>query len=107
MTSSLEGWKIHRDEHVGWAPWGSDGKARSKLLGDFDGYYVAVVNASAGHRGDVHVHTHAECLYVVDGIVQSQGTELTAGDGYVASPGSSHDDFGTLSGATYLSIFKL
>ena len=29
------------------------------------------------------------------------------GDAYVASPGSTHADFATDSGATYLSIFKL
>ena len=32
---------------------------------------------------------------------------MTTGDGYVASAGSTHTDFYTETGATYLSIFKL
>ena len=44
---------------------------------------------------------------MIDGVVQNQGQELQSGDGYAAAPGSTHDDFGTVSGATYLSIFKI
>ena len=32
---------------------------------------------------------------------------MTKHDGYVASAGSVHEDFGTSTGATYLSIFAL
>ena len=32
---------------------------------------------------------------------------MAKGDAYVAAAGSSHDDFETETGATYLSIFKL
>jgi hypothetical protein len=32
---------------------------------------------------------------------------MTAGDAYAAATGSSHTDFETETGATYLSIFKL
>jgi hypothetical protein len=53
------------------------------------------------------VHTHAEFNYVVDGTVRNQGLEMAAGDGYAAAAGSSHADFATDSGATYLVIFKI
>jgi hypothetical protein len=32
---------------------------------------------------------------------------MERGDGYAAAPGSSHADFETTTGATYLSIFKI
>jgi hypothetical protein len=32
---------------------------------------------------------------------------MKAGDGYAAAAGSSHDDFATDSGATYIVIFKI
>jgi quercetin dioxygenase-like cupin family protein len=107
MEPSLEGWDINKIGDVDWVPWGSSGNAQGKILGTADGFYVVVVQAEAGYRGDPHTHEYAEFLYVIDGVVQNQGQELQSGDGYAAAPGSTHDDFGTVSGATYLSIFKI
>jgi quercetin dioxygenase-like cupin family protein len=108
MEHSLEGWDIARFDEVDWAPWGGSGaNARAKVLGRADGFHVALVEADAGYRGDPHEHAHPEFLYVVDGSVRTQGTEMVRGDAYAAAPGSSHTDFETASGATYLLIFKL
>ncbi len=81
MEPSLEGWSINRGDDVEWGPWGSDGKAQGKVLGSADGFFVV--------------------------LVRNQGQDLSSGDGYAASTGSTHDEFGTATGATYLSIFKL
>ena len=108
MEHSLQGWDIGRLAEVDWAPWGGSGAdARAKVLGVADGFYVALIEAEAGYRGDPHVHTYPEFLYMVDGKVRNQGQEMVAGDGYAAAPGSSHTDFATDSGATYLLVFKL
>jgi hypothetical protein len=53
------------------------------------------------------VHTYPEFSYVVEGSVRNQGHELSAGDGYAAAAGSSHDDFATDTGATYVVIFRI
>jgi quercetin dioxygenase-like cupin family protein len=63
--------------------------------------------AEPGSRGDPHEHGQTEFLYVLSGSLQSQGQVLRAGSGYVAESGSTHDEFATADGATYLSIFKL
>lgn len=108
MDISLDGWDIVRADDADWAPWvGSTGEARAKVLGSADGYTVVLVEAQAGYQGSPHVHTHAEFNYVVDGTVRNQGLEMAAGDGYAAAAGSSHADFATDSGATYLVIFKI
>ncbi len=107
MEMSLEGWNIAKGAAADWVPWGSASKARAKVLGSADGFFVAVVEASPGYRGDPHVHDHPEFLYVLDGAVRTQGQMLERGDGYAAAAGSRHDDFGSDTGATYLSIFKL
>jgi quercetin dioxygenase-like cupin family protein len=108
MAISLDGWNIVRAGETDWLPWtGSAGEARAKLLGGADGYTVALVEAQPGYRGNPHVHAHAEFNYVVDGTVRNQGQDMKAGDGYAAAAGSSHDDFATESGATYIVIFKL
>jgi quercetin dioxygenase-like cupin family protein len=107
VAISLDGWDIGRFDAVEWSPWGSGGNARAKVLANGDGHYVALVEAEPGYTGDPHVHEHAEFLFVVEGTLRNQGREMTKGDAYVAAPGSSHDDFGTDTGATYLSIFKL
>ena len=39
--------------------------------------------------------------------MRNRGQEMKAGDGYAATAGSSHDDFATDSGATYLTIFRI
>ena len=107
MDISLDGWDIGRFDEQDWSPWGSGGNARAKVLASGDGYFLALVEAEPGYAGDPHVHQHPEFLYVIDGTLRNQGTQMDKGDAYVASPGSTHADFATESGATYVSIFKL
>jgi quercetin dioxygenase-like cupin family protein len=105
---SLEGWDIVRADETDWVPWtGSAGAARAKVLGAADGYTVVLVEAKPGYRGSSHVHAHTEFNFVVNGSLRNQGREMVAGDGYAAAAGSTHDDFETASGATYVVIFKL
>ena len=105
---SLDGWDIHKFDQTDWGPWsGESGDAQAKIMGVGDGYYVALVEAKAGYRGTPHEHTNAEFFYLVDGEVQNQGQQMTTGDGYVAAAGSTHTDFATDTGATYVVIFKL
>jgi hypothetical protein len=107
MDISLEGWDIQAAESVEWVPWGTKGSARAKILGSADGYIVAYVQADPGYEGDPHVHGHPEFFYLVEGTVRNQGREMVAGDGYAAGTNSSHTDFATDTGATYIVIFKI
>jgi hypothetical protein len=107
-VSELTGWDIVHVDGAEWMPWtGAGGEARAKVLGTADGYAVVLVEAHAGYRGTPHVHGHAEFNYVLTGSVRNQGVEMRAGDGYAAAAGSSHDDFATDTGATYLVIFRI
>ena len=107
MSFSTDGWSIGRFDDVEWSPWGSGGNARAKILANEDGYFLALVEAEPGYAGDPHEHEHTEFLYVVEGTLHTQGERLTAGGGYVAAAGSTHSQFETSDGATYVSIFKL
>ena len=104
---ALAGWNIVRAADVEWAPWGGTGNARAKVLGTADGYYVTLVEAEAGYRGDPHEHTNAEFFYLLDGTIRNQGQVITAGDGYAAATGSTHTDFVVESAARYLIVFRL
>lgn len=105
---SLQGWDIVAAGDAEWVPWsGSAGEARAKVLGSADGYTSVLVEAQPGYRGSPHVHGSAEFNYVVSGTLRNQGREMKAGDGYAAAAGSSHSDFSTDTGATYVVIFKL
>ena len=106
-TISLDGWDIGKSADLEWVPWGSRGDARAKILGSADGYMVVLVEAEPGYRGDPHVHDNAEFSYVVAGTIRNQGVTFTAGEGYAAAAGSTHTDFETESGATYVVIFKI
>jgi quercetin dioxygenase-like cupin family protein len=107
MEISLDGWDIGRFDDIEWTPWGSGGNARAKTIASGDGFYLSVVEASPGYQGDPHEHTNTEFLYVIEGTLRTQGREMTKGDAYVANAGTTHTDFGTDSGATYLSIIKI
>ena len=105
---SLEGWNIVRADDTEWVPWtGSAGEARAKILGTADGYMVTLVEAQPGYAGAPHEHANAEFNYVVRGTLRNQGQEMSAGDGYAAAAGSTHADFETETGATYIVIFKI
>jgi hypothetical protein len=105
---SLDGWDINRFEKTDWVPWGgASGDARAKILGVADGYYLALIEAQPGYRGDAHEHAYPEFLCVLDGELQNQGQPMMPRDGYAAASGSSHADFGTETGATYLLVFKV
>ena len=103
----LTGWDIVAADDAEWVRWGGQGTARAKVLGSADGYYVTLVEADAGYRGDPHEHTNAEFFYLLDGTVRTQGKVITAGDGYAAAAGSMHTDFVVESAAKYLIIFRL
>jgi anti-sigma factor ChrR (cupin superfamily) len=108
MNHSLDGWDIGRSDERDWSSWGgSAGTARAKVLAVADDYYVTLVEAEAGYRGDAHEHAYPEFLYVIDGALRTQGVELAKGDGYGAATGSTHTDFASDAGATYLLVFKL
>ena len=108
MEISLDGWDIKRFEETDWVPWGgTSGDARAKILGAADGFYLALIEAQPGYRGDAHEHEYPEFLSVIDGEIHNQGQPMVRGDGYAAAPGSSHSDFGTETGATYLLVFKI
>jgi quercetin dioxygenase-like cupin family protein len=108
MEVVMDGWNIVRARESEWMPWtGSAGEARAKVLGSADGYTVVLVEAQPGYRGSPHVHAHPEFNYVVAGSLRNQGLELSEGDGYAAAAGTSHDDFVTDTGATYVVVFRI
>ena len=107
MEHALDGWDIGHADDEEWAPWGSQGNAKGKVLATGDGYYVVLVQADPGYSGEPHEHEHTEFSYVLEGEVRTQGRTMRAGDGYAAAIGSVHTDFATETGASYLSIFKL
>jgi uncharacterized protein len=108
VEQSLQGWSITHADQSDWVAWGgSTGNARAKVLGIADDYYLALIEAEPGYRGDPHKHQYYEFLYVLDGSLRTQGVEMVKGDAYAAAAGSVHTDFATHQGATYVLIFKL
>jgi quercetin dioxygenase-like cupin family protein len=106
-SPSLERWDIRHGADVEWSPWGANDDARMKVLGEADGYTVALIHADKGYRAVPHEHAYAEFFYLVEGTIRNQGQTLTAGDAYAAAAGSVHTDFEVQSPSTYLSIFRL
>jgi hypothetical protein len=100
----------------GWDFWVSGGGAtpeptpaggcRTTVLGAADGLQIALVEAEPGYVWDPHVHGFPEFLLVLHGTVRTQGRILGPGDGYAAATGSSHPEFETGAGATYVLISR-
>lgn len=89
------------------APWGDKGDARAKILGQADGYVVAVGGGRGGYRRTPHEHSHPEFFYLVEGNIRNQGQTIKSGDRYAAATGSVHTDFEAESPSTYLVIFRI
>jgi quercetin dioxygenase-like cupin family protein len=102
--SSLEGWNVVAASDEDWFPWGDGGNARGRIVGSASGLTIFRVEAEAGYVGAVHDHRGAEGFVLLGGRVRNQGQELDAGDGWVASSGTRHDDFEALTDVVYLSI---
>jgi hypothetical protein len=107
QPASLDRWDIRRAADVDWTPWGAEDNARAKVLGEADGYLVALIEAEAGYRTGAHKHAQPEFLYLLAGAIRNHGTIMQTGDAYAAACGSSHTDFEVLDKSTYLSIFRL
>jgi uncharacterized protein len=108
IESPLQGWSITHANESDWDAWGGlTGQARAKVLGIADDYYLALIEAGPGYRGDPHEHKYSEFLYVLDGSLRTQGVHMVKGDAYAAAAGSMHTDFATHDGTTYVLIFKL
>ena len=52
MEHSLTVWDSAHAADVDWAPWGSRGDARAKLIASADGYNVVLVVAEPGYATD-------------------------------------------------------
>jgi hypothetical protein len=107
MDISRAGWDIGKFDDADWGSWGSGGRARAKVLATGDGFYLALVEAEPGYKGDPHEHRATEFHYLIEGSIRNQGVTMNAGDAYVAASGSTHADFETETGAKYVTIFKL
>jgi hypothetical protein len=44
---------------------------------------------------------------VIEGTLESQGQRMTKGDSYAAAAGSTHSQFASPTGATYVLVFKV
>lgn len=107
MNAARAGWRFGRVADAEWAPWGSDGLARARVVAEADGYHLVEVDARAGYTGTPHEHRNAEFTYVLSGSVRSNGELLGPGDGCAGAGGSAHVSFEAVTDARYLSIFKL
>jgi quercetin dioxygenase-like cupin family protein len=71
--------------------------------GEVTGFILSKVPPD--HKGPIHRHDGLEYLYVIEGSVISNGKLLIAGCGYIAEPGTQHDDFSSSMGATIVVVF--
>ena len=76
-----------------------------KLIGSAQGTGFILSKIAPGFSGPVHTHEGLEYLYVIEGSVISNGTLLEAGHGYIAEPGTLHEEFSSPDGAMFIVVF--
>ena len=102
---TFRGWDFWRaGEGGGAGP--PPGGCRRTVLGSADAFAVVLVEAAPGYVWEPHVHGFPEFVYVLEGTVRTQGRALGPGDGYAAATGSSHTEFVTETGATFVLITR-
>jgi anti-sigma factor ChrR (cupin superfamily) len=99
------GWMFSDGEAMEWRSIG-DGVAM-KTLGIADGRMIATFKFDPGYVGGVHHHEEPEFSYILEGSMVSQGVPMGVGHAYAAQAGTTHDEFGTDTGCTLVSVFKI
>ena len=107
-THDLAGWDIGAVAALDWAPWGSRGDARAKVLASGDGYFLALVEAEPATDGrSARARLRRDALRPRRHPAHARRGAWARATPTSPAAGSVHTDFTTESGATYLSIFKL
>ncbi len=104
FTNDPPRWHIADTNSMEWQL--LEGGQMLKFIGAAKGTGFILSKVPAGFKGPVHRHDGLEYLYVIDGSVISNGTLLKAGHGYIAEPGTRHEEFLSASGATFVVVFS-
>ena len=104
MTDAA-GWTFADSNEMEWQSLGPG--IEMKMMAAATGQAIGLFRFAPGYRGAAHVHGHAEFSYVLEGELLSTGATLGPGAAYSAERGTSHDDFGTDTGCTIVSVFGL
>jgi anti-sigma factor ChrR (cupin superfamily) len=100
----LKGWHIN---DVSGGEWRTDQDGSPfKFIGAADGLVFVLSKLAAGTRGERHVHEGPEFLYVLEGDLQVNGVEMKPGCGYAAATGTTHSEFASREGATFVVVLK-
>jgi anti-sigma factor ChrR (cupin superfamily) len=75
-----------------------------KFIATAKGTGLILSKVPPGCKGPVHVHEGLEYLYVIEGSVVSNGKRLAAGCGFIAEPGTLHEEFTSSTGATFVVV---
>lgn len=76
-----------------------------KFIGTTQGTGFILSEVPAGFEGPAHDHDGFEYMFVVEGSVISNGKLLEAGHGYIAEPGTRHEQFFSPDGAKFIVVF--
>jgi hypothetical protein len=96
-------WHITDTNSIGWETF--EHGQMYKFIGKAKGTGFILSKMPPGCKGPVHKHDELEYLYVIEGSVYSNGRLLEAGYGFIAEPGTVHEEFYSPSGATFVVAF--
>ena len=103
ITNAPPQWHITDTNSMEWQT--VAGGQMLKFIGTAKGTGFILSKVPAGFKGPVHRHDGLEYLYVIDGSVVSNRTLLKAGYGFIAEPGTQHEEFTSATGATFVVVF--
>lgn len=90
--------------NVSWRPSSFADKIWIKDLGEADGYAMQLVKFEPGAIFPSHLHTKAEFIYILEGVLIQDTKELARGFASIAPPGSKDMDVKTEHGCIFLMI---
>jgi quercetin dioxygenase-like cupin family protein len=103
MSDAAADWTFSDSSEIEWQPLGPD--IEMKMLAAANGQAIGLFRFAPGYQGAAHVHERAEFAYVLEGELMTTGTVLGPGAAYSAASGTTHDEFGTTTGCTIVSVF--
>jgi anti-sigma factor ChrR (cupin superfamily) len=102
----MNGYRFLDSKNIEWRKSTFATGVEVKDLGSADGRSMQLVRFAPGTSFPLHTHKGPEFIYLLEGEVYQQGQRLLVGWSAVAAAGTTDDNFHSLTGCVFLTVYS-